>query len=149
MRPTITVCGSMDFFNNMILIAKELEDMGCSVLLPSNESDRATDTQFNNTEDVAKIKRGYVDEHLEKIIKSDAILVANFEKRKISGYIGSNTLIELAFAYAFHKPIIVLNKPGEQPCKLEVLGLQSVNLDGKLSEMKSFLETRQISTVNL
>jgi nucleoside 2-deoxyribosyltransferase len=132
MKRIITVCGSMDFSHDMTTLGKELERMGYTVMLPADEDQGSNGHAKCTIEDFAAQKRHFVDEHLEKIKNSDAILIANFEKRGITGYIGANTLVEIAFAYAFHKPIFVLHPLGEQPCKSEVLGMQSANLNGEL-----------------
>ena len=132
MKQIITLCGSMEFFHELIQLSKELEKIGYSVLLPSGEDHGTT---FAKDDDLIAYKRYFVDRHLEKIKKADFILIANYEKRGIVGYIGSNTLMEIAFAYGFHKPIILLYPVGEQPCKSEVLGIQSANLEGNLKSL--------------
>jgi len=130
MDGTLAICGSMSFLREMQDLADELVRVGYSCLLPMRE-DSQGDTRPSPT-----LKRGYIDQHLQKITRSDAVLVANFEKRGVSGYVGPNTLMEMAFAYALHKPIFVLNPLGEQPCKEEVLAMQTSNLEGKLANLE-------------
>ncbi len=77
-------------------------------------------------------KKIYIDAHLEKIKNSQAIFVVNEPKHGIEGYIGANTLMEIAFAYALGKPVFLLNPLGPQPCQDELLGLGTRSLAGKV-----------------
>jgi len=52
-----------------------------------------------------KIAHDLIRGYFEKIKKHDCLLVVNAEKKGIKGYIGANTLIEMAFAFVLHKPI--------------------------------------------
>lgn len=63
-------------------------------------------------------------------MRIDGVLLANFTKREIEGYVGANTLIEVAFAYALTKAILVLNFLRAQSCRPEVLGMQTMFLHG-------------------
>lgn len=130
----ITICGSMAFSDQMRQLGHQLERMGFIVLSPLEEEEEAH-YEILTEQAQTKVKRQFIDKHLDKIKPSDAVLIANFEKRGIPGYIGANTLIEIAFAYAFEKRIFVLNPVGEQGCKVEVLGMQSLNLAGDLRNL--------------
>jgi len=80
--------------------------------------------------------RGNINEHLSKIRASDAILVVNLPKKGVDGYVGANTLMEAAFAYALGKHIFILYRPAEQACRPEVLGMNPNFLDGDLDGIK-------------
>jgi hypothetical protein len=72
--------------------------------------------------------------HFEEIVKSDAILVMNYEKIGKPNYIGPNVLMEMAIAFYLHKPIYVLNGESEDsPLIDEILGLQPIFLEGDRS----------------
>lgn len=43
------------------------------------------------------------------IVKSDAILVLNYSKNKIDGYVGTSSLMEIGLAYYLGKKIFLLN----------------------------------------
>ncbi|MEM7535045.1 MAG: hypothetical protein AAF639_22910 [Chloroflexota bacterium] len=108
-----------------VLISK-----GYTVYIPDEDDidyDSLTDEQQ------VALKGQYIDAHLGYIKQSDAILVANFAKNGIDGYIGANTLMEIAFAYVLGKRLFVLNEVGEQGCRLEILGMQPVILNGDLT----------------
>ncbi len=69
------------------------------------------------------------------IKKSGTILIANLPKYGIQGYVGPNTLMEIAFAYALGKKIYLLHPMDDQPCRDEVRGLEIETLNGDLSEL--------------
>jgi hypothetical protein len=58
------------------------------------------------------------------------VLVANFEKHGIEGYVGPNTLVEAAFAHATGRKVAFLNRPGDQPARLEALAMMTTCLYG-------------------
>ena len=131
---TIAICGSMDFFAEMVSLQDTLEAAGLQVGIPAAEEVKV-DYSATCDKDLARIKKQFIDEHLAKIRVADAVLLANFTKRGIVGYIGANTLIEAAFGYALGKPIFVLNSLGDQPCRPEVLGMQPTFLHGELKDL--------------
>jgi nucleoside 2-deoxyribosyltransferase len=131
----IAVCGSMDFFNEMDSMRAELEALGLKASIPAPEEIKIDYSAASDGE-LARVKKQFIDEHLAKIRRADAILIANIEKRGIHGYIGANTLMEAAFAYALGKGIFVLHPIGEQPCRPEMLGLEPELLSGDLKKLK-------------
>lgn len=81
-----------------------------------------------------KIKTQLMREHFKEIEKADAILVANYEKDGIKGYIGGNTLMEMTLAFYLKKPIFILNKIADDAMiEEEVYGMNSFFLNGDLS----------------
>ena len=80
-------------------------------------------------------KGDYIRAHLLKIEKSDKVLVANYLKNGVEGYVGPNSLIELAFGYALGKKLYLLNALGEQACKPEILGMQPTILNGNIKNV--------------
>jgi nucleoside 2-deoxyribosyltransferase len=110
-------------------LRNQLEAHAACVLLPK-ESD--IDWASTNTSKLTVLKTGFVDEHLAKIQSSDLALLANYTKNGIKGYIGSNTLMEIAFAYALKNPVVLLFDRGSQSCRLEVLGIADRVIDGNI-----------------
>ncbi len=129
---TLALCGSMDFFDQMSFLSDRLKALGIFVYLPTSEEVKI-DYSASSDSELAKLKKQFIDDHLRKIRASDAVMIVNLGKREIEGYIGANTLMEAAFAYALGKVIFVLHRLGEQPCRPEVLGMQPVFLDGSLT----------------
>lgn len=124
----------MDFFSEMSAIREVLEDGGVEVSIPTPEEVKV-DYSAASDEELSRLKREFIDAHLEKIKLADGVLIANFKKRGVDGYIGANTLMEAAFAYALKKPIFVLHRLGEQPCRPEVLGMQPIFLEGDCRQL--------------
>lgn len=96
---TIVLAGSMLFLEKMKSLKQSFELHGIGVTLPCDGKD-----------DSAKAIRGYNEAALERLQNAEVLLVVNEEKRGISGYIGSNTLIEIGMAFALHKPIYLLHE---------------------------------------
>ena len=66
-------------------------------------------------------------------------MVVNYEKNGIDGYIGGNTLIEMAIAYHYKKPIYILNSISDKlGFKEEVLGLHPIFLNGEAEKISEF-----------
>lgn len=125
----------MRFYQEMIEIRDRLVALGLEVELPEAEEKKVDYLGLPDNE-LATAKRYYIDAHLTKIKNSDCVLLVNPEKDGIQGYVGANTLMEAAFAFALDKPIYVLYAPGEQPCRAEMLGMQPTVLFGNISSLR-------------
>ncbi len=148
MSKTITICSSAAFFRQCVEIEKELKKLGFKVKLPLT----ATLMQKQKDFDVSHYKtwwkkyadfkrKGYLmKNHFRKIAQSDAILVINYEKNGIKGYIGGNTLMEMGVAFYLRKPIYILNPIDEKNIlKEEIYGMLPVFLDGELKNIIKYL----------
>ena len=128
----------MQFFDQMRQLKSDLEGLGYGVHLP--EAEESEDFYASLPADAKPaMKKKFIDAHLQKIQTSDAVLIANYLKRGIQGYVGPNTLIEIAFAYALKKQIFLLQPMADQPCKDEVDGLVVVQMSGDVRNVRSFL----------
>lgn len=87
----------MQFADQMLELQKHLESLGWFVYTPELSERSAGYTALAISEKT-KMKKQFIYNHFEKIKKSDAILVANYDKKGIQGCIGSNTLMEIAVA---------------------------------------------------
>jgi hypothetical protein len=117
----------MSSFPEMKSLAGQLEEHVVRVHLPQK-----ADIDWESTEasKLIVLKKGFIDGHLAKIQSSDLILIANFPKKGIEGYIGPNTLMEIAFAWALNKSVVLLFDPGPQDCRFEVLSIADRIIDG-------------------
>ena len=141
---TITICSSGSFYERVFAVKQQLEKLGFKVLVPSTAEKMQRDGDFNidnyktwfkNPADY-KIKTKLMTEHFKKIIAGDAILVLNYEKQGITGYIGGNVLMEMTVAFLNKKPIYILNPIAQDlNIKEEVLGLQPKFLNGDLTKI--------------
>lgn len=79
--------------------------------------------------------------HFKEIEKADAILVANYEKGKIKGYIGGNTLMEITLAFYLKKPIFILNNISKDSLIWEeIYGVNPIFLDGKADNIRQIVK---------
>lgn len=133
--PTITICGSMRFFEDIERLKRDVEQNGFTVFTPIKEGSGVDYAQLTKQQQ-AEVKQRYIDQHIEKIKQSDAILVANYTKGDKKDYIGANTFLEMAFAYILQKPIFILNDIPEQENTVEIAGLKPRVLNGDLSSLR-------------
>jgi hypothetical protein len=75
--------------------------------------------------------------HFKKVLEGDAILVLNYRKNGIDGYIGGNVLMEMALAFHYKKPIFVLHQvTAALPLYEEVMGMRPRFLGGELTNLR-------------
>lgn len=138
----IAICGSITFMEEMRALEKELLKIGFSeVFLPVGIG--GNEKQFKDKLTVQedgqrKIDLDLINKHYIKILKSDCILVANYEKKNIAGYIGGNTFLEMGFAFVNGKPIFMLNPIPEMSYTPEIKGMKPINIDNQLSKIKDY-----------
>ncbi len=135
MSKKITLCGSMQFSKQMIQLKQELKILGWVVFTPDFTEKSSTYNLLSEKEKI-KMKKEFIDSHFDRIKNSDAILVVNYKKKNIPGYIGSNTLMEMAVAFMLKKKIFVLNSVDLQASTDEVDALTTLFLDGSLEKLK-------------
>jgi hypothetical protein len=98
-------------------IEAKLKKLGFRVKIPKI----ARTMKKTNNFDVAHYKTWYGDPkdyrkktrlmklHFKKVVESDGILITNFDKNGLLGYIGGNVLMEMTLAFYYHKPIFIYN----------------------------------------
>jgi len=144
-KKIITICSSASFYKQVLEAEIVLKRAGFSVSVPltANTMKRSGDfrvetykTWFKNPKNY-KRKTFFTKHHFNKIMKGEAILVLNYEKNGIRGYIGGAVLCEMAIAFHFKKRIYVLN-PIDESCsyKEEILAMNPIILKGDLSKIK-------------
>jgi hypothetical protein len=144
----ITLCGSIAFYNEMQKVKKELEEKGHVVEIPplrikdsKGEPISIQDyydirkTEIDSESWVWERKKEAMKWHFDKVASSDAILVLNYDKNNIKGYIGANTLIEMGLAFHFKKKIFLLNDIPKMSYTEEILGLMPTVINGNLNNI--------------
>lgn len=144
-KKTIVLCSSGTFYRHVNEVADQLAELGFKTMVPGTaESMResgdynidAVKTWYKNPKDF-DLKTKKMRAHFDKVAAGDAILVVNDEKNGQKSYIGPNGLMEMGLAFYLNKPIYVLNSvSAEMPLYEEVLGMNSVILDGDLSKIE-------------
>jgi nucleoside 2-deoxyribosyltransferase len=133
---TITICGSIKFFDQMLGIQDQLERMGHAIFMPIKAEGVDYWSEDNTGRVHAKKQLGLIAEHMDKIEKSDAILVVNLTKGEIQNYIGANTFLEIGFAHYRGKKIYLFNAiPDQGYIKDEMLTVEPIVLDGDLARI--------------
>lgn len=90
----ITLCGSMKYQKEMMIVAEKMALDGNCVITPvyaTSENSKRTEKQLINLKE----------EHFKKIEISDAILVVN-----VNNYIGDSTNLEIEYAKKLEKEIM-------------------------------------------
>ncbi|OHA70932.1 MAG: hypothetical protein A3H01_00925 [Candidatus Wildermuthbacteria bacterium RIFCSPLOWO2_12_FULL_40_9] len=144
----ITICGSIAFYDEMQKIKQDLEVMGRKVQLPPEKviDERGEEISVKKYYDIRKMandkenwvwdrKSEAIMNHFKKIEWADAILVLNYEKNGVPGYIGGNTLMEIGLAFFLKKKIYFLNEIPELSYKEELLGVKSIVIGGDLNKI--------------
>jgi hypothetical protein len=106
----ITICGSMFFSKEMLQVKSELEKAKHIAFVPSDINDCVKNPDL--AADVEHCLRTNVQEEcFNNVANSDAILVLNYKRNGIEGYIGGATLMEIGIAQHLKKKIFLLNPP--------------------------------------
>ncbi len=132
----ITICGSSTFAEEMGKAAELLEGKGHVVYVPEPLVTEAWYQENYGREHFLEMKPVFIKRHFDKIENSDGILIMNMEKKGIKGYLGSNTLMELAVAYFLGKKIFLLHPVhDDHPHFEEIAALGSTVLHGNLDNI--------------
>ena len=127
----ICICCSLTFTKEVFALADKLKELGYELLMPNGVVNRLIEQpDFDPVK--AKTTTNAVRNHIDKVRKADAILVCNYDKKGISGYIGANTFIEIAAAHYHRKPIFALNPLPDQPYindEIQSFGIKVLNGD--------------------
>jgi hypothetical protein len=135
----IIICGSITAAQEILEVKKALEDRGDSVEIPEGvkNSYLQSRTEISTSEKAHdKIKFNLIKSYFEKIKQYDALLVVNPEKRGITGYIGGNTLIEMAFGHVLGKKLFVLHELPQLSYLPEILAMQPILINGDILNIK-------------
>jgi hypothetical protein len=148
MNRTITICASVANYHKAFAVQEGLEDRGYTALMPITAEEMRETGNFNVADhktwyddpaDFAQ-KTAYIKHHLNKIDEADAVVLANYEKNGVAGYVGGNMLLELFYAWLHEKPTFLLYPvTAEQPLYEEVMGLSPTVIHGDLDRMDASL----------
>ncbi len=144
----ITICGSITFYREMEETKGQLEKLGHEVDLPpahfeDDNGQTISALQYYEIRKTSSDNAGWVwdrkelamKKHFNKVVWSDAILVLNYDKNNIPGYIGANTLMEMGLALFLNKKIYLLNSIPEISYKEEILGMKPSIINGDLNKI--------------
>jgi len=130
----ITICGSMVFIEKMIEIKNKLEKKGFEVYYPKISEEKIEYNELSESEQI-NLKNSFIDEHINKIKKSDIVLVVNYEKNGIKNYIGANSFLEIGFGYILGKKLYLLNDFPKQDNVLEIKAMKPTVINNNLDKI--------------
>jgi nucleoside 2-deoxyribosyltransferase len=130
----LAICSSTFFEREILKVAERLRGMGHKVITPFL-NERIIGKERH---DILKQEKDLIRFYFQKIKTIDAILVTNFDKNGIEGYVGGNTLMEMGFAYVLHKPIFLLYEIPDLSYRLEIEAMKPIILNGNLEEINKY-----------
>lgn len=113
----IGIAGSMQFTDDMLRVAAELRARGHDVFV-SDFADRYAGKTAEEIEElklVDKFKHDAIREFWKPMQTADALLILNYQKHGIPGYIGGNAFLEMGFAHVLNQKIFTLYPPADMP----------------------------------
>ena len=128
----------MQFHEEMLEAKRVLEERGITVHIPSGAYDKSKNEFYAGSEEkkiILKIEHDLIHEHFHEIDKAEAILVLNYEKKGINGYIGGNTFLEMGYAFGLRKKIYLLYPVPKMDYSVEMHAMKPVVLNGDLSKL--------------
>ncbi|MBN1175794.1 hypothetical protein JXA48_04055 [Candidatus Woesearchaeota archaeon] len=131
----IAICASMSFAKEMIEVKEKLEQKGHQITLPEG-TEKFLEDPGREEDKWTKIEIDPFKEYFKVIGQNDAILVLNMNKKGIEGYVGSNTLIEIAFAHVQNKIIYLYNRIPEMNCADEIFAMKPIIINQDLDLIK-------------
>lgn len=132
----IIICGSISAAEDILSIKKVLEEKGHIVEIPEGVKhiDEWVGNDAHHSEKAdQKIKNDLIRGYYEKMKNYDSVLIVNPEKKGIPGYIGGNTLIEMAFAHVLNKKLYCLNPLPDLSYTSEMIAMQPTILFGDVT----------------
>lgn len=132
----------MAFAKEMLQAKEMLEEMGHTISLPYETELHLEKTEL--VDDLAVnlqycIDNDVIHKSFDSIAAADAVVVLNYPRKGIDGYLGTSTLMEIAIAYYLRKKIFLLNSVphfDEVRWAHEIAIMQPTFLHGDLSEVK-------------
>ena len=136
----IMLAGSFCFAKEIIKVKKQLEGLGHAVLTTEDLELYADAPDIKNSFDEELkqcLKHDSMRSGFKQVAGADAVLVCNYNKNNIQGYLGTSTLMELALAYYFNKKIYLLyDYDKSQNYCLEMAIINPIILNNDLSKIK-------------
>lgn len=137
----IAIIGSMKFAEDMVKIKKQLDAYGHDVKIPVGTDPHLRDKNFvDNLGDNLEycIEHDIMRRNFQQVANSDAVLVLNFKRNNIEGYIGISALLEMGIAHFLKKKIFLMREtPSFEEARWahEVAIMQPTVINGDLTKI--------------
>lgn len=131
----------------MIQASQQLKALGYETEIPNPREGETDYTELPEPKR-QQLKDQLMREHLDKISGSDAVLIYNEDKKGIEGYVGGNTLMEMAFAFAQKIEIFLLKTPTKVGYIDEIMGMQPIIIDSSIDKIDTYFKSLPITYVS-
>ncbi len=129
----------MTFYKEMRLVQQSLEQRGHVVIVPmGTDEDIPIEARPDITRDeliAAKIEYDFIRKHFKNIEVSEALLILNYPRKGIDGYIGGNTFLEMGHAFGLGKKIFVLHPIPMMDYESEMHAMKPIVLNGDITKI--------------
>jgi len=138
----IVLCGSVKFAEKFLDVKQTLEKNGHEVfindaMLAAANKDKEMIEAIERDSSKVKIEHDCIRWYYNETKNGDAVLILNYEKNNVRGYIGGNAFLEMAFAHVLGKKIFVLNNIPEVSYIDEIKAMEPIVLNGDLENINS------------
>ena len=126
----------MQFHKEMATVRDQLLARGFVVHVPGELDDIHKNESYMESDEeriTVKIEYDFIREHFKKIEVADAILILNYEKKGIPGYIWGNTFLEMGYAFGLDKKVYLLYPVPDMDYMTEMHAIQPTVINGDLS----------------
>ncbi len=109
----IAIIGSMKFAEDMIKIQQQLNELGHTALVPLGTEPHLEDKEFAEDLDGNLewcITHDIMRRNFQQVANSDAVLVLNYKRNGVQGYIGISALLEMGVAHFLRKKIFLIQE---------------------------------------
>jgi len=133
----LMICGSMHFSKEMFEVKKELESLGHEVVLPTDAEECLVNPNLNMDLEYC-LKTDIDKKGFDQLAENEGILILNYDKNHIKGYVGGATLMEIGIARHLNKKIYLMyDPPAEKDLRysLEIKVAKPVILGGDLTKI--------------
>lgn len=132
----ILIICSKSFYNEIPEIKETLEKMGHTVFLPNCYDKPNTESLMKQlgSKEHAEFKSAMFRQSEEVISNMDAVLVLNYTKKDVEGYIGGATFLEMYDAFRLGKEIFMFNEIPDGILSDEIKGFSPIIIKGNLKK---------------
>lgn len=133
----IMICGSMSFSKQMLETKEALEEMGHKAMIAPDTHQCLKNPELSMSWE--HCMQTEIDKKCFNLIEeSDAILVLNYPKNGIEGYVGGATLMEIGLARHLNKKIFLMHHPPNEEklrYSFEIKVARPTVIDGNLEKI--------------
>jgi hypothetical protein len=141
----IIICFNRDFVPYYVkdkLTLNSLDYHSISIYVDSQFSSKKGLTDKSDTSIYSLEKKGNIllSDCFEFIKRADSLVVLNYEKNNIKGYIDSFSFINMVFANILSKKVVVLNNVmNNVTCYPEISLIKTISLKGNIKNISNYI----------